>query len=112
MNHSEFLVDFVVTGESGLTTAIGRCGDEPIQVGQIFDAVYRYKPRRYPDQLGDAPVREVENTAGLRVVCIHAYELSLPLLGQGMTGSLVVEGEGLDLVVPGSVLGHAELVPH
>ena len=110
MSHGEFIVDDVVTGESGATTVIGRCGDEPIRVGQIFDAVYRYKPRRYPDQLGDPPVREVENASCLRVVCIHAYEQSLPLLGQGMTGSLVVEGEGLDRVAPGWVLGHADMV--
>ena len=111
MNHSEFIIEYVVNGASGHTTVIGRCGDEPIRVDQVFDAVYRYKPRRYPDQLGDAPVREVENAAGLRVLCIHAYEQSLPILGQGMVGSLVVEGEGLGHVKPGWVLGHAEMVP-
>lgn len=110
MNHTEFIISHVVDGVSG-RTVIGRCGDEPIRVGQVFDAVYRYKPRRYPDQLGDPPVREVEKAAGLRVLCIHAYDHSLPLLGQGMTGSLVVEGEGLNDVAPGWVLGQAEMVP-
>ena len=82
----EFIVEAIVTGASGRFTVIGRCGDTPIRVDDRFDAVYRYKPRRYPDEMDDDPVRESQEPAELKVECIHAYERSLPILGQGMTG--------------------------
>jgi hypothetical protein len=97
------IVDGLDHGEH--STVLGHCGDAPIHVGDVFDAVYRNKRRRYPDQLGDEPVREVEKPAAIRVVCIHAYERSLKALGEGMTGSLTLEGEGLQYLVPGWILG-------
>ncbi len=84
---------------------VGRCGDVLIHVGELFDIVYRNKRRRYPDELGDDPVREVEKPAAIRVVCIHAYGQSLKALGQGMTGSLTLEGDGLQYIAPGWILG-------
>jgi hypothetical protein len=98
----QFIVVGVVHGEQ--FTVLGRCGDSPIRVGELFDAVYRYK-RRSRDQLGDEPVREVEKPAAIRVVCIHAYERSLKALGEGMTGSLTLEGDGLQYLAPGWILG-------
>jgi hypothetical protein len=98
----QFIVVGVVDGEQ--LTVLGRCGDTPIHVGEVFDAVYRYK-RRSRDQLGDEPVREVEKPAAIRVVCIHAYEMSLKALGEGMTGSLTLEGDGLQYIAPGWILG-------
>src|SRR5271156_6297862 len=91
-----FIIDGFVHGEH--FTVLGRCGDAPIHVGEVFDAVYRNKQRRYPDELGDEPVREVEKPAAIRVVCIHAYEMSLKALGEGMTGSLTLEGDGLQYI--------------
>jgi hypothetical protein len=105
-NLTEFIVKGWVTGESGRITVIGRCGDSPIHLNDQFDTLYRYKKRKYPDELGDEPVREDEKVVSLRVACIHAYDRSLQVLGQGMTGSLMLEGEGRDLVAPGCVLGH------
>ncbi len=102
---SEFIVDGFATGESGRFTIIGRCGDEPIMVGDVFDAVFRYRHRRYPDEMGMEPVREFEHPACLRVESISAYQHSLDELGQGMTGSLVVSGEGSGCISPGWVLG-------
>ena len=104
MNNPEFMfiVDGFVQGER--FNVVGRCGDSPIRVGELFDAVYRYK-RRSRDQLGDEPVREVEKPAAIRVVCIHAYERSLKALGEGMTGSLTLEGDGLQYLAPGWILG-------
>lgn len=100
----EFIIVGVVQGEH--FTVIGRCSDEPIHVGDVFDTVYRYKRRKYPDEFGDEPIREVEKPVVLRVACIHAYDRSLAVLGEGMTGSLALEGEGLDQVATGWVLGH------
>ena len=105
MSRPEFLVESLASDPPDRFTAVGRCGDEPIRVDDTFDAVYRYKPRRYPDELSDDPVRESEEPASLRVVCIHAYGRSLRVLGQGMTASIVLEGQGLDHVVAGWVLG-------
>ena len=111
MNEQElmFIVDGFVHGES--LTVIGRCGDAPIHVGEVFDAVYRNKRRRYPDELGDEPVREVEKPAAIRVVCIHAYERSLKALGEGMTGSLTLAGDGLQYIAPGWILGRKSESP-
>ncbi len=102
-NELQFIVVGIVRGEQ--FSALGRCGGVPIRVGDIFDAVYRYKHRRSPDQLGDEPIREVEKPTAIRVVCIHAYDRSLKMLGQGATGSLVLEGDGLQYLAPGWILG-------
>ncbi len=102
-NEIQFIVVGVDHGEH--FAVLGCCGDVPIHVGDMFDAVYRYKRRRSPDELGDEPIRELEEPAAIRVVCIHAYDLSLEMIGQGMTGSLVLEGEGLQLLAPGWILG-------
>jgi hypothetical protein len=99
----QFIVDRIVDGEH--FTVLGRCGDMSIHVGDVFDAVYRYKHRRYPDELGDEPVREVEKSAAIRVLCIHAYQRSLQTLGGGHTGSLTLEGDGLQYLAPGWILG-------
>ena len=98
----QFIVVGVVHGEQ--FTVLGRCGDLPIHVGELFDAVYRYNLRSRA-QLGDEPVREIEKPAAIRVVCIHAYERSLKALGEGMTGSLTLEGDGLQYLAPGWILG-------
>ena len=105
----EFIVCGVVQSEH--FTVLGRCGDVQIHVGDVFDEVYRYKRRRYPDEMGDDPVREVEKPAVIRVVCIHAYQRSLQVMGRGMTGSLTLEGEGLQYLVPGWILGRQREVP-
>lgn len=99
----EFYVAGLVQGEK--LTVIGRCGGKPIQIGDTFDTIYRYMRRRYPDELGAEPVREIERPARLTVVCIHAYQRSLKALGQGMTGSLTIEGDGTEAVGPGWVIG-------
>ncbi len=105
----QFIVAGFVHGER--FTVIGRCGDLPIHVGDRFDAAYRYKRRRYPDEMGDEPVREVEKPAAIRVVSIHAYEMCLPTLGEGMTGSLTLEGDGLQYLAPGWILGQKSASP-
>lgn len=101
----EFLIDGWASGESGRFRVIGCCGDFPIHLNDQFTAIYRYKPRRFPDELGDDPVREGELPASVRVVGIQAYGRSLNMLGQGMTGSLTVSGEGLDKITGGWALG-------
>jgi hypothetical protein len=101
----EFLVDGWVLGATGQFHVIGCCGDVPIRVNDTFDAIYRLKPRRFPDQLGDDPIRECERPASIRVESIRAYERDLGMLGEGMTGSLVISGEGIDKLSGGWILG-------
>jgi hypothetical protein len=101
----EFIVDGWVTGESGRFTVIGCCGDVPIRINDRFDAIIRYKRRKYPEEMGDDPVVEFEMPASIRVEQIQAYGRSLDMLGQGMTGSMVVSGEGIERISNGMVLG-------
>lgn len=108
---SEFIVVGVVEGQDGLfpgryCSLIGRCGDVPIAKGETFSAVYHYEPRRYPDELGDEPIRDGENPVSLEVIAIQTHNRTFDQLGQGMTGTLVVRGEGLGRLAPGWVIGH------
>lgn len=104
----EFIIDGLVPGRH--LTIVGCCGDEPIRLGDEFDAIYRLKKRRYPEEVGDEPVREREHPVSLKVVCVHAYGKSLPELGQGMTGSVAVEGLGGEMIAPGWILGRSSAV--
>lgn len=112
---SSLTLEFIIAGTAaGLTddrlTVIGRNGDVSLHVNERFQALYRYKPRRYPDELGEPPVRDSEKAVSLRIVAIHAYEREVESLGEGMTGSLELEGEGLRSLAPGWVLGMREPV--
>jgi hypothetical protein len=104
----EFVIDYWETGSSGRISVIGRCGDRPIRVGDAFDVVYSFKHRPYPEGLAEPPVVDQVIPVSLTVECIHAYELSLPELGEGMTGQIVLNGRGLHHVAPGWMLGRSE----
>jgi hypothetical protein len=105
----EFMVVGFVEGQN--VTLIGRCGDEPIARGDEFNAIYRLKPRRYPEESGDLPVRMEEHLVSLRVVAIQAYGRSFDILGQGSTGSITVEGDGSDRIATGWIVGRRIAVP-
>ena len=105
VKHHEFVISGVVCEERNRLTLIGRNGDTLIRLDETFDALLRYRRRRSAAEYGEEPVVEVEKPVHLRVVGIRAYERDLDALGQGMTGSIVVEGEGLKSLAPGWVLG-------
>lgn len=87
---AEFIVNGFLEGFAGELQVIGRCGDAPIRVGEVFD--------RVRDKMdGELPVK-------LEVAAIHAYGRLLTELGVGMTGTLDVRGEGVELLRPSSVL--------
>ncbi|HEY2155446.1 MAG TPA: hypothetical protein VGH33_07440 [Isosphaeraceae bacterium] len=104
----EFVIDFWETSPSGQVSVIGRCGDRPIRVGEAFDVVYSFKPRLYPEGLAEPPVVDQVIPVSLAVEGIDAYERSLPELGEGMTGRIVLNGRGLHHVAPGWMLGRSE----
>ena len=106
-------IEFIIVGfvEGQYLTLIGRCGDEPIALGDEFNAIYRLKRRHYPDESGDAPVRVEEQAVSLRVVAIQAYGRSFDILGQGSTGSITIVGEGSDRVSAGWIVGRRLAVP-
>ncbi len=106
----EFMVDAIEEIEPNQWRVVGRCGDIPIRIGDRFDRVFCYKPRQYPEESGCPPVREITKKIGMSVLRIHAYQRSLPELGQGMTGLLVIEGEGADLIQPDWILGSVDEV--
>ncbi len=85
-----FIISGVVTGISGVYHVVGRCGDLPFQVGDIFDQL------DYPS--------EPKCSVQLRVLRIEAYQRSLAELGSGMTAKIDVSGEGVHLLRPHAVL--------
>jgi hypothetical protein len=103
----EFIVASYVAGER--FHVIGRNGDEDIKIGDTFDAMYRYRRARTIDDYGSDPIREVERPVKLRVTGIRALHRDLQRLGIGMTAALAVEGEGIDDIAPGWVLGRASV---
>jgi hypothetical protein len=112
----EFLIDQVVWSKDNIlpgeyAVLIGRCGGVPVRKGDVFHAAYRYKLGRYPDEMGEEPVRLDDAAVRLEVAEIQAHNRSLDLLGQGMTGAVFVRGEGLDRLAPGGVVGQPVAVP-
>src|SRR5665213_2870403 len=100
----EFVVRAYASGISGRHTVIGRCGDQPIRLGDTFHLAYRAKHRRYPDESANPLQREAECPVELRVERIHAYGHCLEMLGQGMTGSLELSGPDADKIETGWTL--------
>jgi len=102
----EFVVIGVVAGgDSGLLRVIGRCGAEPIRLGDRFHSLIRLRPRKYPDELGMADERQEEKAVSIDVKQIQAYCEEMDELGQGMTGALGLTGQGIELVESGWILG-------
>jgi hypothetical protein len=109
MSHHAFefiVVDYVADDRFRV---IGRNGDEDVKIGDVFDVMYRYKRANSPEERGADPVREPgERDIHVRVVGIYALSRDLQHLGVGMTGALTVEGEGIEDIAPGWVLGRRE----
>jgi len=100
-NDVGFIVEYVVSADQSQLHAIGRCGECPIHVGDEFDRIHAPAVilREGYRGLGEAsPVK-------LRVERIEAYQRQLATLGQGMTGTIDLRGDGLNRVIPGAVLG-------
>jgi len=95
-----FIIEYVVSDTGNHFHAIGRCGEFPIQVGDEFHKVYAPSVvlRNTYQGLGES------SQVNLRVERIQAYQHQLPKLGQGMTGTIDLCGEGLNKVIPGAVL--------
>ncbi len=96
-----FIVEGVVTDSDTYYHLIGRCCDIPIHIGDRFEVAYApAKPigRDYPG-LG------VAGSVKLRVERIQSYQRQLEMLGEGMTGTIDVRGEGLNRVEPPSLSG-------
>src|SRR4051812_18074851 len=106
---AQFYIDGTVEGESGRLTVIGRCGDVPIRVGDTFTQSY-VEATSVPaaEELGAPRGRVRVRAVRLRVAEIRAYNQSLSELGQGMTGSLALEGAGAAGATPGRLLGDVE----
>src|SRR5438270_11403235 len=93
-NKTEFIVTGTVAqGQSGLLHVIGRCGSRPIPKGYVFTLAYRNKPRKYPDEVHQDPIRLEQQSIALQVGRIHAYENDRDELGPAMIGSLGLCGQ-------------------
>jgi hypothetical protein len=97
-----FHVSGMVEGER--LHVLGRCGDCAIRLDDMFDHACLYKPREGLEEFANPPQLQDAGPVSLRVAAIHAYERELPILEAGMTGSLVLVGDGQNRVVPGTIL--------
>jgi hypothetical protein len=99
-----FIVVSCVRGESGRFHAIGRCGDRAIRIGDTFTSIY------LPDRADEivSPGPDTRTEVRLHIVGVQAYQKMLSVLGEGMTGTIDLEGPDVNLVAPGAVLGDIE----
>lgn len=97
-----FLVEGTVEGEQA--HVIGRCGDFAIRLGDVFTIVCRYRSRQTLEDFATPPEMLKRCPVSLCVTEIRAYGRRLDDLGPGMTGSLVLSGEGMGRIGPGAVL--------
>jgi hypothetical protein len=97
-----FLVEGTVEGEQAYV--IGRCGESPIRRGDVFAMACRYRARQSLEEFDTPPEILTSCPVSLRVIEIRAYDRPLDELGPGMTGSLVLSGEGMGRIGPGTVL--------
>ncbi len=108
----EFYISGSVRGESGFLSVIGRCGSEPIRPGALFQAIFREKPRHYPQGL-ESP-REIEacKNINIKVQELEIYGKKADFLPPNTTGVLRCLGSSLDLVPGGWILtDHCVLDP-
>jgi hypothetical protein len=87
-----FLVEGSVQGQQ--THVIGRCGDHAIKQGAVFRMGCRYKRRDSLEEFASPPQLLENVPVSLQVLSVHAYGKPLEKLGPGMTGSLVLRGDG------------------
>ena len=93
-----FIVNGLIFDSDEYLHAIGRCGDVPIHVGDIFDTVF--VPASASDCQQLAPARTIH----VRVERIQAYQRQLNELGIGMTGTIDLRGSDCRIIVPGTIL--------
>jgi hypothetical protein len=99
LNQVGFIVRHTVPDTSGSVHVIGRCGDEPIRVGDTFSVLH------VPDRVAShEPSVSAARAVHLRIVGIQAYQKSLNELGGGMTGTIDLEGPGAESLVPDAIL--------
>jgi hypothetical protein len=99
---TSFYVNGTVEGEQ--RHVIGRCGDSPIRRGEVFVTACRYKSRERLQGFATPPELVASTPVSLHVIDIQAYDRHLDELGAGMTGSLILDGEGFERVGPGTIL--------
>lgn len=97
----EFIVKGIVEGVSGRLRVIGRCSEEAIRVGDVFDSLYHVEETDSAGGEQRVDGKKVE----LHVRGIHAYGHELHELSPGMTGALDLEGVDRKFVEPGWLLG-------
>jgi len=97
-NQIGFIVRHIVQGEPGCIHVVGRCGDQPLRQGDVFDIVH------LPARINDEPSLGPAHPVRLSIIGIQSYERSLSELGGGMTGTINLEGSGAESLVPGAIL--------
>jgi hypothetical protein len=92
-------------------TVVGRCGDQPVRVGGVFTVACRYQSRRSVEDFSHTPQLLDSRPVALTVVAVEAYHRQLDELGPGMTGQLVLAGDGQEGLESGTILEGPAAVP-
>ena len=86
-----FLVEDVVMGDKR-TAVIGRAGHR-WEVGDVFNCKFKFKPRKYPEEMGKPEEVDVDAPVNLKIVGVEMYQKPRPHLDTCDTGILWLEGE-------------------
>ena len=84
----------------------GRCYSGPIDVGDVFSAVYELVVQPKGEEYGPS-LRSKSQLVDIEVKAITAYGRSLSTLDTGMTAELLLSGNGIDAIKPGYTLGYS-----
>ncbi len=101
----EFGVEFITERSGDRIGIAGRCYKGPIEIGDVFEAVYQYVPVKTLDDYARPSERIGETLVRLKVESMRAYGRSWQEIHEGLTAEMEVSGEGAELLKPGDVLG-------
>mgnify|MGYP001472103926 CR=1 FL=1 len=78
--------------------------DENVAVGDVFTKAVTFKPRKTLREFEEPSVVVQALPVVIKVVDIHYYGKFQPILGEGMTAVITLEGDGLEYLTNDSAL--------
>lgn len=100
----DFLIDSICMGENGYSVK-GVCNQDSVKVGSSFFKIYRYIMKPTSEGFFTITGKEYIRDIKLQVKQIQAYRHTLDELYEGMSGELLLEGEGGEYIQEKDVLG-------
>ena len=90
--------------ESQSSWATGRCCEDLIRVGDVFESFCTLSFPNAEKKDFETIVRSEEKPVQLRVTAIYVFRHSLQELSPGMGAKIEVDGSGLELIKQGDML--------